>query len=146
MNIFGKTAVFRADMAGLGKYSKGGYGRIGVYRVIPRCASKTKGAHCDYNYLVIHGYTVWPTLSKRVCILAPSRILSSTLWGEYLVPDFPTEAFRLCARGKGCGLSIKGDPCKRVSSSQRPTAHTVDFREGEELTTGMPTTCVYEYS
>ena len=24
---------FRADTAGLGKYSSGGYGRIGVYRV-----------------------------------------------------------------------------------------------------------------
>ena len=33
MEIFGKTAVFRADMAGLGKYHTGGYGRIGVYRV-----------------------------------------------------------------------------------------------------------------
>ena len=33
MEIFGKTAVFRADMAGLGKYHMGGYGRIGVYRV-----------------------------------------------------------------------------------------------------------------
>ena len=56
MEIFGKTAVFpggygrigeilhgriwpdwgntaRADMAGLGKYCMGGYGRIGVYRV-----------------------------------------------------------------------------------------------------------------
>ena len=31
--FFGKTAVFPADMAGLGKYSMGGYGRIGVYRV-----------------------------------------------------------------------------------------------------------------
>ena len=30
---------FRADMAGLGKYCTGGYGRIGVYRVkhIPEC-------------------------------------------------------------------------------------------------------------
>ena len=37
-------------------------------------------------------------------ILAPSRILSSTLWGEYLVPDFPTEAFRLCARGPWKGV------------------------------------------
>ena len=33
MEIFGKTAFFRADMAGLGKYCMGGYGRIGVYRV-----------------------------------------------------------------------------------------------------------------
>ena len=33
MENYGKTAVFRADMAGLGKYSMGGYGRIGVYRV-----------------------------------------------------------------------------------------------------------------
>ena len=36
VDIFGKTA---ADMAGLGKYCTGGYGRIGVYRVhkgIPR--------------------------------------------------------------------------------------------------------------
>ena len=28
-----KWPFFRADMAGLGKYSTGGYGRIGVYRV-----------------------------------------------------------------------------------------------------------------
>ena len=28
-----KRPFFRADMAGLGKYSMGGYGRIGVYRV-----------------------------------------------------------------------------------------------------------------
>ena len=30
---FWKNGLFRADMAGLGKYSMGGYGRIGVYRV-----------------------------------------------------------------------------------------------------------------
>ena len=29
-----KLLFFRADMAGLGKYCTGGYGRIGVYRVI----------------------------------------------------------------------------------------------------------------
>ena len=28
-----KRPFFRADMAGLGKYHMGGYGRIGVYRV-----------------------------------------------------------------------------------------------------------------
>ena len=28
-----KQPFFRADMAGLGKYHTGGYGRIGVYRV-----------------------------------------------------------------------------------------------------------------
>ena len=28
-----KRPFFRADMAGLGKYSMGGYGRIGVHRV-----------------------------------------------------------------------------------------------------------------
>ena len=28
-----KQLFFRADMAGLGKYSMGGYDRIGVYRV-----------------------------------------------------------------------------------------------------------------
>ena len=33
MENSGKTAVFPADMARLGKYSMGGYGRIGVYRV-----------------------------------------------------------------------------------------------------------------
>ena len=27
--FFGKTTVFRADMAGLGRYHMGGYGRIG---------------------------------------------------------------------------------------------------------------------
>ena len=33
MDIFGKRQFFRADMAGLGKYHTGGYGRIGVYRI-----------------------------------------------------------------------------------------------------------------
>ena len=28
-----KRPFFRADMAGLGKYYMGGYGRIGIYRV-----------------------------------------------------------------------------------------------------------------
>ena len=31
--ILKKRQYFRADMAGLVKYSMGGYGRIGVYRV-----------------------------------------------------------------------------------------------------------------
>ena len=31
-----KRPFFRADTAGLGKYSTGGYGRIGVYRVKDR--------------------------------------------------------------------------------------------------------------
>ena len=30
--ILEKLRFFRADMAGLGKYCMGGYGRIGVYR------------------------------------------------------------------------------------------------------------------
>ena len=33
MENFGKLLFFWADMAGLGKYHTGGYGRIGVYRV-----------------------------------------------------------------------------------------------------------------
>ena len=33
MEFCGKTAVFRADMTGLGIYRMGGFGRIGVYRV-----------------------------------------------------------------------------------------------------------------
>ena len=33
MGILEKLLFFRADMAGLGKYHMGGYGRIGVYRV-----------------------------------------------------------------------------------------------------------------
>ena len=32
-----KRPFFRADMAGLGKYHTGGYGRIGVYRVNTHC-------------------------------------------------------------------------------------------------------------
>ena len=32
--FFEKQPFFWADMAGLGKYSTGGYGRIGVYKVI----------------------------------------------------------------------------------------------------------------
>ena len=33
VEIWEKRPFFQADMAGLGKYSMGGYGRIGVYRV-----------------------------------------------------------------------------------------------------------------
>ena len=33
MENFGKTAVFPRGYAGFGKYSMGGYGRIGVYMV-----------------------------------------------------------------------------------------------------------------
>ena len=35
-----KRPFFRADMARLGKYCKGGYGRIGVYRVKQRISDK----------------------------------------------------------------------------------------------------------
>ena len=34
-----KQPFFRADMAGLGKYSMGGYGRLGVFRVHGRLYS-----------------------------------------------------------------------------------------------------------
>ena len=37
-----KRPFFRADMAGLGKYCTGGYGRIGVYRVKAVSHSKIK--------------------------------------------------------------------------------------------------------
>ena len=33
LNFFENQPFFRAAMAGLGKYSTGGYGRIGSYRV-----------------------------------------------------------------------------------------------------------------
>ena len=59
----------------------------------------------------LHG-SVLP--SKQKFTLALSRILSSLLWGEYLVPSSPPDASHLCARGKGRGLTIKGEPCKRV--------------------------------
>ena len=49
-----KLPFFRADMAGLGKYCMGGYGRIGVYRVKLLAILKftlfdrgtRKGLHC----------------------------------------------------------------------------------------------------
>ena len=47
-----KRQFFRADMAGLGKYCMGGYGRIGVYRVnyqgyiFPTVRNQV--IHCDY--------------------------------------------------------------------------------------------------
>ena len=37
-----KQPFFRADMAGLGKYCTGGYGRIGVYRVKTSNCTKAK--------------------------------------------------------------------------------------------------------
>ena len=39
-NFLEKRPFFRADMAGLGKYHTGGYGRIGVYRDNVRIAMK----------------------------------------------------------------------------------------------------------
>ena len=36
-----KQPFFRADMAGLGKYSMGGYGRIGVHRAILNITQNT---------------------------------------------------------------------------------------------------------
>ena len=42
--FLGKRPFFRADMAGLGKYCTGGYGRIGVYR----------DNICIYIYIYIH--------------------------------------------------------------------------------------------
>ena len=39
MEYFEKRPFFRADMAGLGKYNMGGYGRIGVYRVKEEASS-----------------------------------------------------------------------------------------------------------
>ena len=32
--------------------------------------------------------------------------------GEFIVPNNLPDASRLCARGKGRGLTIKGEPCK----------------------------------
>ena len=66
------------------------------------------------HYTRLHG-SVLP--SKQKFTLALSRILSSLLWGEYLVPSSPPDASRLCAHGKGRGLTIKGEPCKCVLTS-----------------------------
>ena len=46
-NSFEKRPFFRADMAGLGKYGTGGYGRIGVYRV------KLKAGGCASNTILL---------------------------------------------------------------------------------------------
>ena len=40
-----KRPFFRADMAGLGKYHTGGYGRIGVYRVKVQSMMGGHGGH-----------------------------------------------------------------------------------------------------
>ena len=50
---------------------------------------------------------IWPTPSKRVFIPALSRIFCTLLWGEFLVPGNPPDASRVCARRKGCGLTIQ---------------------------------------
>ena len=44
-----KTPFFRADMAGLGKYHMGGYGRIGVYRVKVRSTPISKNYHLRHR-------------------------------------------------------------------------------------------------
>ena len=40
-----KRPFFRADMAGLGKYCMGGYGRMGVYRVNLHAIKIWGGSH-----------------------------------------------------------------------------------------------------
>ena len=37
-NFLEKRPFFRADLAGLGKYCTGGFGRIGVHRVKEQCS------------------------------------------------------------------------------------------------------------
>ena len=44
-----KRPFFRADMAGLGKYCMGGYGRFGVYRVNKQ-HKLVKYSLCELNY------------------------------------------------------------------------------------------------
>ena len=46
-NFFEKQPFFRADMAGLGKYGTGGYGRIRVYRVKMEFCSYFKYRECS---------------------------------------------------------------------------------------------------
>ena len=56
-----KRPFFRADMAGLGKYCTGGYGRIGVYRGIRGSRGSHSGIHFHIN---LHD-----VIEKLICIL-----------------------------------------------------------------------------
>ena len=49
--IWKNRPFFRADMAGLGKYCMGGYGRIGVYRVIMNTLDIFTQSLCQRAYL-----------------------------------------------------------------------------------------------
>ena len=48
-----KRPFFRAATAGLGKYSTGGYGRIGVYRVNPMRHSNQLTSILNHNTLIM---------------------------------------------------------------------------------------------
>ena len=80
---------------------------------------------CNNNHTRLHG-SVLP--NKQKFTLALSRILSSLLWGEYIVPSSPPDASRLCARGKGRGLTIKGEPCKCVYGDDHNSKVNIDSR------------------
>ena len=58
-----KRPFFRADMAGLGKYWTGGYGRIGVYRVaasiIFRIFNESYFRKGGTNIIMVNGLGSW---------------------------------------------------------------------------------------
>ena len=56
-----KRPFFRADMAGLGKYHTGGYGRIGVYRV----KINLKAEYNEKMLSVLYGVISNPHYSKN---------------------------------------------------------------------------------
>ena len=97
--IWEKQPFFRADLAGLGKYHTGGYGRIGVYR--------------DKQNIVFHKAS-W----EKISVKSPSRVKdepSDVLFGhagqlvreDVLQPDQPDEGLSRGASGDGVRDDVK---------------------------------------
>ena len=67
--IWKNQLFFRADMAGLGKYCTGGYGRIGVYRIQ------------NHNYIVVRillKCNITPSaLSQELCLCHHTEVVGS---------------------------------------------------------------------
>ena len=55
MDFFFKWPFFRADMAGLGIYHMGGFGRIGVYRVNTDQATKSNDSKNKFFHTIPPG-------------------------------------------------------------------------------------------
>ena len=89
-NFWKKLPFFRADMAGLGKYCTGGYGRIGVYRVkvrslinVKHLFNATVESHHATNIIIME-FVINTVYVKIISSVSEKSRLVASLWERYL--------------------------------------------------------------